>query len=41
MVGSELLVTPVLEQGADNVTGHFPAGTWYSLWDKKEKVKGG
>ena len=31
MVGSTLLVTPVIYQGATTVTGYFPAGSWYSL----------
>ena len=33
MVGSTLLVTPVIYQGATSVTGYFPAGTWYSLYN--------
>lgn len=31
MWGAALLVTPVLEPGKTEVTGYFPAGTWYSL----------
>ncbi|NXE82841.1 LYAG glucosidase, partial [Cochlearius cochlearius] len=29
--GGGLLVTPVLEAGKTEVSGYFPAGTWYSL----------
>lgn len=29
--GEALLITPVLEAGQVEVTGYFPAGTWYSL----------
>ncbi|NXA43466.1 LYAG glucosidase, partial [Eudromia elegans] len=29
--GAALLVTPVLEAGKTQVSGYFPAGTWYSL----------
>ncbi|GAB4817380.1 hypothetical protein N2152v2_004426 [Parachlorella kessleri] len=38
MVGKSLLVTPVLEEGANAVEGYFPAGRWYSLWDKQDVV---
>jgi alpha-glucosidase (family GH31 glycosyl hydrolase) len=39
MLGSDLLVTPVLEEGARSVTGYFPAGArWYSLWNKADVV---
>ncbi|XP_067859036.1 lysosomal alpha-glucosidase [Heptranchias perlo] len=30
--GRSLLVTPVLEQGADSVTGYFPKGVWYDFY---------
>lgn len=33
MLGDSILVTPVLESGADSVVGYFPPGVWYSLWD--------
>ena len=33
MWGSSILFTPVLLQGATSVTGYFPAGLWYSLFD--------
>lgn len=29
--GAALLITPVLEPGKTEVTGYFPAGTWYNL----------
>ncbi|XP_016047998.1 lysosomal alpha-glucosidase isoform X2 [Erinaceus europaeus] len=29
--GSALLITPVLEPGRTEVTGYFPAGTWYDM----------
>uniref|UniRef100_A0A8C5KMD1 Lysosomal alpha-glucosidase n=1 Tax=Jaculus jaculus TaxID=51337 RepID=A0A8C5KMD1_JACJA len=29
--GEPLLITPVLEPGKTEVTGYFPAGTWYNL----------
>jgi len=31
MLGSSLLVTPVLQQGAVTVRGYFPHGRWYDL----------
>lgn len=30
--GRALLITPVLAAGQVEVTGYFPAGTWYDLW---------
>ncbi|KGL75080.1 Lysosomal alpha-glucosidase, partial [Tinamus guttatus] len=30
--GRSLLVTPVLEPGADSVTGYFPRGVWYDFY---------
>ncbi|EDO41811.1 predicted protein [Nematostella vectensis] len=33
MWGSSLLVTPVLQQGASDVTGYFPDATWYNVYD--------
>eukprot|EP01137_Pigoraptor_chileana_P037623 Opistho-2@34981 len=32
LVGSALLVTPVLTQGATSVTGAFPTGVWYDYY---------
>jgi alpha-glucosidase (family GH31 glycosyl hydrolase) len=34
MLGSALLVTPVLEQSAHSVEGYFPTGRWYDMWDR-------
>uniref|UniRef100_M4B1X3 alpha-glucosidase n=1 Tax=Hyaloperonospora arabidopsidis (strain Emoy2) TaxID=559515 RepID=M4B1X3_HYAAE len=33
MFGDALLVTPVVTQGATSVTGYFPAGTWFNIFD--------
>ncbi|KAG6617575.1 family 31 glycoside hydrolase [Phytophthora cinnamomi] len=33
MLGSSLLVVPVLAEGATNVTGYVPSGVWYDLFD--------
>lgn len=33
MLGSSLLVVPVLTEGATNVTGYVPLGVWYDLFD--------
>lgn len=38
MVGDALLVSPVLEQGADSVQAFFPPGTWHSMWGDGEVV---
>jgi alpha-glucosidase (family GH31 glycosyl hydrolase) len=32
MVGTELMVAPVLDPGADNVGIYLPAGNWVHLW---------
>jgi len=40
LLGSEYLVLPVLDEGAVDVTGYFPAGTWVGIWDGAE-VAGG
>jgi alpha-glucosidase (family GH31 glycosyl hydrolase) len=33
MLGDALLVTPVLYQGATSVTGYYPSGVWYNIFD--------
>ncbi|CAD7697322.1 unnamed protein product [Ostreobium quekettii] len=33
LLGSGLLVSPVLEEGADHVEAYIPEGTWYNIWD--------
>lgn len=40
MVGEELLVAPVTEQGATARMVYLPEGTWYDYWTR-EKVEGG
>lgn len=40
MWGSSVLFTPVLEQGAVKVTGYFPQGRWYSLFDSTVRTGG-
>jgi alpha-D-xyloside xylohydrolase len=32
LLGSALLVTPVLEEGAQSVRVYLPKGTWYNFW---------
>jgi len=32
MVGSEIMVAPVLDEGADKVKVYLPAGIWIHLW---------
>eukprot|EP00891_Asterochloris_glomerata_P007647 jgi/Astpho2/7647/e_gw1.00115.13.1_t len=41
MFGKGVLVTPVVEKGARNVTGYFPAGKWYSLFDNSSLLADG
>jgi lysosomal alpha-glucosidase len=36
MMGGALLVTPVLAEGARNVTGYFPPGRWFALASGEE-----
>jgi alpha-glucosidase (family GH31 glycosyl hydrolase) len=38
MVGSSVLISPVLEQGATSVNAYFPAGLWYSFADRRLSV---
>ena len=39
LVGENLLVAPVLEQGATKKMVYLPEGTWYDYWTK-EKIEG-
>ena len=32
MVGNDLLVLPVIEEGANTVNGYFPKGEWENIW---------
>ncbi|KAL0007647.1 hypothetical protein SO802_009149 [Lithocarpus litseifolius] len=43
LLGSSLMVSPVLEQGKSEVTALFPPGSWYSLFDITQAItsKGG
>ncbi|KAK7508003.1 hypothetical protein BaRGS_00000968 [Batillaria attramentaria] len=41
MWGDELLVSPVLEEGATTVQAYFPEGVWYDLYGKRVNVTGG
>ncbi|KAM4081738.1 hypothetical protein ACJW30_11G114600 [Castanea mollissima] len=43
LLGSSLMVSPVLEQGKSEVTALFPPGSWYSLFDITQTItsKGG
>jgi len=36
LVGSELLVTPVLDAGAEEVRVYLPAGAWVHIWSDQE-----
>ncbi len=40
MVGSNLLVSPVVEQGQVKKLVYLPEGTWYDYWTK-ERIEGG
>ena len=40
MLGENILVAPVVEQGARQKMVYLPAGTWYDFWTN-EKVEGG
>ena len=35
MVGSAVLISPVVDAGAVSVIAYFPKGLWYSLFDRK------
>ncbi|GMN38541.1 hypothetical protein TIFTF001_007768 [Ficus carica] len=43
LLGSSLLISPVLEQGKTEVKALFPPGSWYSLFDMTQTIvsKGG
>ncbi|XP_027366082.1 alpha-xylosidase 1-like isoform X2 [Abrus precatorius] len=43
LLGSSLMISPVLEQGKTQVNALFPPGTWYSLFDLTQTIvsKGG
>ncbi|PON95919.1 Glycoside hydrolase [Trema orientale] len=43
LLGSSLMVSPVLEQGKSEVKALFPPGSWYSLFDMTQTIvsKGG
>ncbi|XP_068641213.1 alpha-xylosidase 1-like [Aristolochia californica] len=38
LLGSSVMVTPVLKKGATSVKGVFPPGTWYNLFDMTKAV---
>ncbi len=38
MVGSSILVSPVVDQGATSVTAYFPSGLWYSFAERKLSI---
>ncbi|OWM75782.1 alpha-xylosidase 1 [Punica granatum] len=38
LLGSSVMVSPVLEQGKSQVTALFPPGTWYSLFDMTQTI---
>ncbi|XP_044490172.1 alpha-xylosidase 1 [Mangifera indica] len=38
LLGSSIMVSPVLEQGKTNVNALFPPGTWYSLFDLTQMI---
>ncbi|XP_057960784.1 alpha-xylosidase 1 [Malania oleifera] len=38
LLGSSLMVSPVLDQGKSEVEAFFPPGTWYSLFDMTETI---
>ncbi|KAL4105968.1 hypothetical protein PRIC1_004023 [Phytophthora ramorum] len=41
MLGNALLVTPVVSQGATSVTGYYPAGIWYNIFDYSKIASSG
>ncbi|GAB2297045.1 NAD(P)H-dependent D-xylose reductase (XR) [Dionaea muscipula] len=38
LIGSSVMVSPVVELGATNVTALFPPGSWYSLFDMTQCI---
>ncbi|PHT34868.1 putative alpha-xylosidase 2 [Capsicum baccatum] len=38
LVGSSVMVSPVLDQGKTDVKALFPSGTWYNLFDMSQAV---
>ena len=36
LVGSSLLIAPIVDQSSQNRSVIFPPGSWYSLWDDRE-----
>ena len=40
MIGDDLLVAPVVAQGATTKSVYLPAGTWFNVWTG-ESVQGG
>ncbi|OMP06781.1 Glycoside hydrolase, family 31 [Corchorus olitorius] len=38
LIGSSLMVSPVLEQGKTEVKALFPPGSWYSVFDMTQKI---
>eukprot|EP00884_Botryococcus_braunii_P018839 jgi/Botrbrau1/5639/Bobra.55_1s0028.2 len=36
LIGDALLITPVLHDGVNEVTGYVPQGLWYDIWDSTE-----
>ena len=42
MIGDSVLVSPVLQQGADTVLAYFPANTtWHCLWGTGQVIEAG
>jgi alpha-D-xyloside xylohydrolase len=41
MLGNALLVTPVVYKGATTVTGYFPRGIWYNIFDYSQVLTSG